>query len=235
MTERRRTVASQDDGALHVSWPGIVTLLVAVLGLIISHPSLESERPMPAGGDGKSFAADGSVPARLWQDPLAAIVGAPPPERTIASVVNDAPRPADGCDETGDGGPKPVLFLFDCLPLESNPEAMEIRRRERYATLSALSTAGYAPAESDRLRSASLAGKDMLAGGEAGGTRDDLRPEEAGLLVPYEWAGPLADEPEAAKDARQYQAVCTLWVSLLPDASRQLRLLQALRQALPAQ
>ncbi|HEY7312917.1 MAG TPA: hypothetical protein VH643_26370 [Gemmataceae bacterium] len=234
-------MASSDDSALHISWPGIITLLVAVLGLIISHPSLESERPTPVGGDGKSLTPDGSIPARLWQDPLAATLRVSPSERTIASIVSDAPRPADGREETGDGRPKPVLFLFDCLPAENSPEAMEIRRRERYATLSALSTAGYAPIESDRLHFASLIGKrrkdgkGMPAAGDSGGTRDDLRPEEAGLLIPYEWAGPLEEESKAAKDARAYQAVCTLWVSLLPDASRQLPLLRALRQALNSQ
>jgi hypothetical protein len=237
MTRVRCTVASRDDSALLISWPGIITLLVAVLGLVISHPSLESQRPTPAGGDGKVLAPDGSVPARLWQDPLAATLRAPPTERTIASVVNDAPRPAEGNDDTAGGRPRPVLFLFDCLPPEDSPEAMETRRRERYATLSALSTAGYRPTESDRVRFASLAGKGgkgLFAADGARGTRDGLRPQEAGLLIPYEWAGPLADEPKAVRDARGYRAVCVLWVGLLPDASRQLPLVRALRQALPA-
>ena len=88
---------------LILSWPGIVALLVAAWGLIAARPQLESYRPVTSGTRDQPF-ADGSLPARLWQDPL--------------TVVRDAPRRAGGFsplvqampDLPTQGGE--VLFLF---------------------------------------------------------------------------------------------------------------------------
>jgi hypothetical protein len=135
-------VASQDEGALHVSWPGIVVLLVTAWGLILAYRSLESPRPTSAAVEGKPASAGSSVPARLWQDPLATAQRGQQLEGDIASLVDRRPQP-NGADQKN---PK-VLFLFDCIDPENNPEAAEMRRRERYAILSALNTAGYVPTD----------------------------------------------------------------------------------------
>jgi len=138
-------MVSQDESAFHISWPGIVALLVAALGLIVSRPSLDSPRPTPAATDGKLIPPGQGVPARLWQDPLTAAQRGPQPKDGISAVVKHRPTPSKG-EAT-------VLFLFDCIDPENTPEAAETRRRERYAVLCALNTAGYVPTHPDRIYS----------------------------------------------------------------------------------
>jgi hypothetical protein len=144
-------MANQGESPIAVSWPGLVAFLVAALGLIVSRPPLESARPAAAPWGGDLTAAGGGVPARLWQDPLAVAYRGRPPADDIASVVKRF-RPSDDPSEKD----KPVLFLFNFLPSDGSLESAERRRRDRYAILSALSTAGYAPADSERIYYASL-------------------------------------------------------------------------------
>jgi hypothetical protein len=46
---------------------------IFVMGLIVSHPSLQTQRPAAVAARTQPWDADNSVPARLWQDPLAAV------------------------------------------------------------------------------------------------------------------------------------------------------------------
>jgi MFS family permease len=223
-------MASQDESAFHVSWPGIVALLVAALGMIVSRPSLDSPRPTPAATEGKVNALEKGMPARLWQDPLAAARRVPAPKDKIANVVSRRPKliKADAQREAK------VLFLFDCVESENSPEAAENRRRERYAVLSALNTAGYAPTQPDRIYFTALGAKaqpDAAAAG-AGPAGPAVESTEDDRPIPYEWVEPLLDENGRLPTDTQYQAVCVLWVSQSPDNKEPLHRLASLSRQL---
>jgi hypothetical protein len=213
-------MASQDEGPLHVSWPGIVALVVAALGLIVSRPSLDSPRPTLAAADGKSIPPGKGVPARLWQDPLATALRGPKPKGGFAAVVDSRHRPEP--PKVGGDQDKQVLFLLDCVEPENTPEAAENRRRERYAVLSALNTAGYTPTHPDRIYAVAPPRKGQP---EVDPSQDDKR-------IPYEWAEPLRDENGRISEDIQFQAVCVLWVSPRPDDKHQLDFLARLSRHL---
>src|SRR5262249_27085835 len=93
-----------------------------------------------------------------------------------------------------------------CVGLQSTPEAVEVRRRERYDTLAALNTAGYAPVQSDRISYVKLQ-RDIK-------TRKASRAD--GLPLPYEWVQP--PPPTAGSTPRGgFDAVCVVWLSEDPD------------------
>jgi hypothetical protein len=95
-----------------------------------------------------------------------------------------------------------ILFLLVRLEAQNNPEAAESRRRARYAILSALNTAGYAPVRSDRLSYVRL-------------QRNHLPGATDPVTIPYEWAGRLERSAWLSADAGPdpaYDAVCVLWL-----------------------
>src|SRR5262249_6826133 len=132
----RSPMASSEESpfrGLVLSWPAIGAFLVAVWGLIVARPQLESSRPTvpPAA---RTAVYKGSAPARLWQDPLAAVLNQAADEapealaQALERLVNDLlKRPLQ---------PESLLFLLVCLDPRITPEYAEVRRRQRYATLS---------------------------------------------------------------------------------------------------
>jgi hypothetical protein len=228
--EELAAMVSQDESAFHVSWPGIVALLVAALGMIVSRPSLDSPRPTPAATEGKLNALEKGMPVRLWQDPLAAARRGPAPKDKIGNVVSRRPKliKADAEREAK------VLFLLDCVESENSPEAAENRRRERYAVLSALNTAGYVPTQPDRIYFTALRAKAQpdAAAAEAGPAGHAVESTEDDRPIPYEWVEPLLDENGRLPTETQYQAVCVLWVSQSPDNKEPLHRLASLSRQL---
>jgi hypothetical protein len=219
------------------AWPGLVALLVTIIGIITTHPGLESQRPAPETPEG-SPSAPHTARARLWQDPLAAVWGTGFANRSPKPKENDAAPPvgsgADGLQPPH--GETKVLFLLDCLYPEIGDELAEDRRRERYATLSALSTAGYVPEDSEHIQYATLA--ELRAGAAAPAPHPHaplietlarpagLKPAAAApapqppasdrqyWAIPYEW---MVWSPEKPRDRNCYEAVCVLWVPQTDD------------------
>jgi hypothetical protein len=215
----------QDDSPLRnlllQAWPGIAALLVAAWGVLLTGPRLNSPRPtgVPT-GPAKAVAADGTIPARLWQDPLGAALSAAPPdeaaqplEQACSSLVKDAGRRREPA--------RPLLFLLVWVDPQNNPQTVETRRRERYATLAALSTAGYVPSRADRIAYVKVA-----AGRARGGKGGD------GLLIPYEWFRPLEDSGRLGQPAAEYDGACVLWLGEDPDPKGKLESLIRLKKAL---
>jgi hypothetical protein len=230
-------VPSQEDSSLQVSWPGVVVLLLAILGLIATHTTVESPRPAPPGTPARPRAIDNLLQARLWQDPLATARRGQW-NRPLIDIVSSAPV---GLNRNA----PPVLFLFDCIdPDEETTEAAEQRRRERYATLSALSTAGYVPAEPDHIRCVRLVDEgngSKESAVEALGAQSwrlDDQQWAAQMRLPYEWYRAEGQTPTGGGARPKYAAVCVVWVNALTDSNSQLKLLgwmtQKLNAALPA-
>jgi hypothetical protein len=163
---------------------------------------------------------DNLLPARMWQDPLTTVLKDQPPGK-IAQINKDAPPPVAKGEET--------LYLFDCVdPDKSTSEAAEERRRERYAVLSALSTAGYVPLEPDHIRYAAYSQTAAVDRAEMTKQQATAVQWEFKMPLPYEWFRVSAD----ATGPMKYQAVCVLWVNSLTDSPRQLAFLRLLRQIL---
>jgi hypothetical protein len=207
---------------LLTSWPALVALLFAVGGLLVAWPRLESPRPTFVPPAPTPPAADGSVPSRLWQDPVSTALAMSQLRTGFGPAweqIRDRIKVLEGAD-----GPD-VLFLLAVVRADMTPEVVEGRRRERYATLSALSTAGYVPAHPGRLAclSVPLEQEEEYAPGRkdwqvaarlrlnATGLSVRFSPDETVdcpdcRKVPYEWV--LAEGP----CGQRCDAVCVLWV-----------------------
>src|SRR5262249_23350346 len=146
-------------------------------------------------------------------------------DRGLQPVVEDLATclPAHGSLKEKD-----VLFLFAYLTWQNTPEAAETRRRERFATFSALSHAGYLAARPDRLYYVTVAR-----------ARPDswwqnsfwlTAPSKDAFRLPYEW---FRLDPKAKADERGlYQAVCVIWVTEDFDTSDKLYTIYHLKELL---
>jgi hypothetical protein len=82
------------------------------------------------------------IDARLWEDPIAAVM------RDIETRRSRAPSASGDHTKTGFDHPhETTLVLGVTLPGASYPEVAETRRRLRYAVLSALHVAGFTPTD----------------------------------------------------------------------------------------
>jgi hypothetical protein len=128
----------------------IILLLAAAASAVYvgwGSPALFSARPtVPDYGISQTKRTQ-DVDARLWQDPFGAV------NRSIEDKRNAKIDPGDG-HGVGDfrkslasGGPLQTLFIGVDLPGDPYPEAVETRRRLRYAVLSALHVAKYVPVD----------------------------------------------------------------------------------------
>src|SRR5262249_27705319 len=133
----------------NVPWGGAALMVAAlVAGVLWRNAPLQSSRP--ATRDKLPDLSTTIVRARLWQDPLQA-------------VVDHETQQHDGknakCSDTHKrlttpwgvpGGAYKLLLV----PLDGEPyaESVESRLRTRYAVVSALGVAGYEPAEAGAIR-----------------------------------------------------------------------------------
>jgi hypothetical protein len=222
------------------NWPALTALMVAAIGLAITQTKLDSSRPI----EGPSKAPplrrlDHIVPARLWQDPLSVIpMGEPvlkaqedpskrsgwlallPKENELTLVFDAMPIP-DTMPENLE-----VLFILAYVDPLTTANTSEDRRRERYALLSALNTAGYAPASPEKLSWFALPRRSLAddsqiqkkAGAAAGGRED--------IIIPFEWFRPrppaTGDRLSSEGERPRFHAICTLWVN--EDVNQAVRL-----------
>jgi hypothetical protein len=156
---------------------------------------------------------NGKAPARLWQDPLGAVLNQAADE-ALQLLGEALLRPVDDL-LAPDPPPKSILFLLTCINPQNVPETAESRRRERYATLSALSTAGYVPDHAERTAYVKLSRNPSDLEGPVVVAATGTTP--AGLLIPYEVVRPnkLVPKEEGVPppDHPRFDAVCVLWVS----------------------
>ena len=141
-------MASQEDSpfrGLITSWPALAAMAVTVLSFLAASPKLESPRPTVVGPTHKEELRAPGIPARLWQDPMTTVVPGNP-QRDLNRIKDDLPPRECTGSETGD-----LLVMLVLGDAAFNPEELEQHRRERFAILAALNTAGYVPIQSERL------------------------------------------------------------------------------------
>jgi hypothetical protein len=258
--EERTSMASQEEnpfGALITSWPALMAMALTIVGFVVASPKLESPRPTSAGSVPIPRYRVDEVLARLWQDPLARIFqgtmegGKVKDEMKEPKEINGLILPANLTVDLGtfangmptDDRSKPILVLLALVDEDQNPEQIEIRRRERFATLSALNTAGYLPVQSDRLFFVDLVyhmtvktflsthnnSKANLTAQQNIGPQTDPAAELLNRLrIPFEWV--RADDRQLA----QYRGVCVVWISSDIDPSNSVHSLKIMMEAIKA-
>lgn len=148
---------------------GIVTttllVLTAVAGQFVVRDRVGTHRPSAAGHAGIPLPGGQNVDARLWQDPLAAVLAAQPTgdadeqqekgdeqlrhlSRKIEEKLDEKP-PKGGSNEA----PRVLTMLPVFIPAGAYAESAETRRRYRVAVVSALMTASFVPASTEHIGS----------------------------------------------------------------------------------
>jgi hypothetical protein len=213
---------------LVTSWPALVAMAITVLSFLAAKPNLESPRPTSVGAVAQEQFRGVDVQARLWQDPLGSVLNGPF-HPGADNLTNGRPEPSDGV--------KKVLVLLAVVDMNLNPENVETRRRERFATLAALNTAGYVPVKSERISYVDLT---CATSRPAPGSPDryvsqtqskNVFPQlwkgnpqkETRARLAFEWLRPLGKK-EAIRDwypEPMFRGVCVVWVwdDIAPDNS----------------
>lgn len=136
---------NRDDSAFTLA----AFLVLSALGLFAWNAApLNSARPTSEKIEPVDRNQAARIPARLWQDPLKAIVQFNKRYQTDKRHPVTRKPWSDLLKEHKD---QPVIVLSVMVSSESYAEVEESRRRRRYAVLSALSDSGYVPSDADSL------------------------------------------------------------------------------------
>jgi hypothetical protein len=250
-------MASQEQSpfnGLVTSWPALAAMAITMLSFLAVKPNLESPRPTSVGVVHTEPFLASDVPARLWQDPLGSVLNGPF-QGKLNSFTNGMPGGA------GAGDAK-VLVLLAFVDLEMTPEQIETRRRERFAALAALNTAGYVPVKSDRISYVDLeyvpekpADKPVQKSAapsryrsqtqsknlmpqlwktESKNTPDDAKDTKLPLRVAFEWLRPLkSNESISTPPGVKYPGgVCMVWFGEDIDPTNSLRSLMFVKKTI---
>jgi hypothetical protein len=220
---------AKGSGESKIALVGVVTLAVALAGVLLVKEPLRSSRPVGTGLDVKQTTGEKTVRARLWEDPLAAV------QRGIQEV----PPPASGLPKSAPNQSVEATLLHRLGPLrlaiadrvkkgeqitvllvtmsgDPYAESTESRIRDRYAVGTALGVACYVPEDEGHL--------SFIEGNTLG----------VGPALPYEWyrirETRVCDEGEA-----RAKSTLVVWI---PDDSLDrgfLATLTSLSQALVCQ
>jgi len=161
--------------------PGLAFLFfLAMAGFgtyLISSGPLESSRPASLGKDVPQLVREGRIPARLWQDPFRLLFERLAAGKGAAAGVGNRLQPL--LDEIREGARGELRVLAVMVSTAPYAEVEERRRRRRYAVVSALSEAGFAPVDAGHIQ------MFVLESPKAAPTSP--------LPVPFEWYRRSAD------------------------------------------
>ncbi len=173
---------AKGSGESKLALVGVVTLAVALAGVLLVKEPLRSSRPVGTGLDVKQTTGEQSVRARLWEDPMAAVQRGMRDARPPASGL---PKPASSqSDESSltqrlkplrqaiaDRVKKDEQITVLLVTMSGDPyaESAESRLRDRYAVGTALGVACFVPEDEGHL---------SFIEGDAQGV---------GHALPYEW------------------------------------------------
>jgi len=192
-------------------WPGngvVMLLLVAMGAFFLREAPLEGSRPAANEPRLEQRFGEQDIDARLWQDPFGAVARARDAairKHGMDSVRADEAKSraaktlADSIKlKTTAGSAREVVVLAVMLAGGPYAEAVESRRRTRYAVLAALNAGKFVPADSEHIAY-------FLPADGAGPSRD--LPE----TVPYEWFEPASDSKKNDADCDAC-SVLVLWL-----------------------
>jgi hypothetical protein len=155
---------AKGSGESKLALVGVVTLAVALAGVLLVKEALRSSRPVGIGLDVKQSTGEQSVRARLWEDPVAA----------VQRGMRDVPLPAIGLSKSASGQSVELSLAQRLRPLrlaiadrikkgeqitvllvtisgDPYAESVESRIRDRYAVGTALGVACYVPEDEGHL------------------------------------------------------------------------------------
>ena len=146
-------------------------------------PPLVSTRPAGSNHEISQTKSTQDIDARLWEDPFGAVNRSIEDKRSAKIDPDDGRRVADFLKSL-EGGEKPpeILLIGVTLLGDPYPEAVETRRRLRYAVLSALHVARYVPADERHIGYLSTA-KPRKPEAVASGFFEVARPADSDALA----------------------------------------------------
>lgn len=150
---------SQGSGANAPFVPVVLLAALALVGYYLYDTPFDAWRPQAQELDSSAVVGPEEVEARLWQDPFTAV------DQHLAKENEQGEQDSFGPDALAkriaelqappasgeEANPGKVLVLTIMLRGGSYAEDVEQRRRRRYAVLSALGVAGYAPSDSEHI------------------------------------------------------------------------------------
>ncbi|MFJ4445573.1 hypothetical protein ACIPZ8_26255 [Pseudomonas sp. NPDC089422] len=185
-----------------------------VLSLVISTFALIREPFVETRPVGAQFQPQTPIEARLWQDPFDAL------ERYRKRIKDQEPKPEPACTATSPE--KPAQLLVALVEDGAYAEAVELRRRMRYAILAGLKGARFVPEDEQHVRCLAMAPslQTLTSGKEA-------------VEVPYEdfAADPLEPAPSTDEEQPPVEHVRLLWLKQNAIKRNPLGLLENLRSA----
>jgi hypothetical protein len=171
---------AKGSGESKIALVGVVTLAVALAGVLLVKEPLRSSRPVGTGLEVKQTTSEQSVRARLWEDPLAAVqrgmsdapsrvVPKSTPGQSADSFLFQRLKPLRLAIADRVKKDEQITVLLVTMSGDPYAESVESRIRDRYAVGTALGVACYVPEDEGHL---------SFVEGIAQG---------AGPALPYEW------------------------------------------------
>lgn len=173
---------AKGSGESKLAMAGVLTLAVALAGVLLVKEPLRSSRPVGTGLDVNQTTGEQSVRARLWEDPLAAVqrrlrearppaIGLPKPSPGQSAESSLAQRLRPLRQAIADRVKKDEQITVLLVTMSGDPyaENTESRIRDRYAVGTALGVACYVPENEGHL--------SFIEGSTQG----------ASPALPYEW------------------------------------------------
>lgn len=145
-------MASKDSGAgggFPLSFTTLLALLTVTGSVLMVSRQLSSQRPLASAGKPQRGVGDQAIEARLWEDPFSPWAKLGDPERMNWPTTGFTELQTQIRSRLSDGN---TTFLLPVMvPGGTYSEDREARIRSRFAIVSALGQAGYAPEDSEHL------------------------------------------------------------------------------------
>src|SRR3989442_8986463 len=214
-------MAENRDNNPLLSWPGMLGLTALVSSLFWLISPLRSSRPSDKPVHERTSIGDQDIEARLWQDPVGAILERRK-EFKDDSTTNDVQTRSEKDTRFSVGEiarqierrftfladenrvPTNILILQVMIPGGPYVEDSGSRRRGRYSVVSALSVGGYVPWDADHIGYFNV---PWLRGAELQRTANSTIPalsecidSQPSITVPFERCQPNELQPPAPKN-----------------------------------
>ena len=195
---------AKGSGESKLALVGVLTLAVALAGVLLVKEPLRSSRPVGTGLDVNQTTGEESVRARLWEDPVAAVqrglrgtrppaTGSSKPGQSVESSLSQRLRPLRQAIADRVKKNERITVLLVTLSGDPYAESTESRIRDRYAVGTALGVACYVPEDEGHL--------SFIEGDTQG----------AGHALPYEWFR-LRKTRVCGEEQDRIQSTLVVWI-----------------------